>query len=139
MLPLADAGLELKRRRGRLAFDQPCACLHGTLCSVYEARPDRCRNFECHSLKQARSGQIGMDAALRRIRDARRTVDRVQVLLHACGAQDEDQPLSKRYQNAMSRPIDLSVGHDDAERRGELMLAVNDLMNCLHRDFLKSP
>jgi hypothetical protein len=37
----------------------------------------------------------------------------------------------------MSRPIDLAAGEDDGEARGELMLAVNDLMHVLQREFLK--
>ena len=36
----------------------------------------------------------------------------------------------------MSAPIDLSDEHS-AERRGELMLAVSDLMQLLQRDFLR--
>jgi hypothetical protein len=36
----------------------------------------------------------------------------------------------------MSAPVDLSVP-DAAEVRGELMLAVSDLMQLLERDFLR--
>jgi hypothetical protein len=37
----------------------------------------------------------------------------------------------------MSQPIDLAAGEDTGEARGELMLAVNDLMHVLQREFLK--
>ena len=37
----------------------------------------------------------------------------------------------------MSEPIDLSGRRRRGELRGELMLAVNDLMQALQRDFLK--
>ncbi len=105
---------------------------------VYQQRPARCRGFDCHTLKQAQAGQLTLPAALRRIREALRAADRVRALLRACGDHDEHRSLSQRYQAAMSRPIDLSAGEQEAEQRGELMLAVSDLMNQLHRDFLRS-
>jgi hypothetical protein len=37
----------------------------------------------------------------------------------------------------MSKPVDLSADEDTGEAPGELMLAVNDLMHVLQRDFLK--
>jgi len=37
----------------------------------------------------------------------------------------------------MSAPVDLSASENDSELRGKLMLAVNDLMRMLQRDFLK--
>jgi hypothetical protein len=37
----------------------------------------------------------------------------------------------------MSAPVDLSASENSSELRGELMLAVNDLMQRLQRDFLK--
>jgi hypothetical protein len=136
-LALAKAGLKLVRRRGAVAFDQPCACLRGSFCSIYQIRPARCRAFDCHTLKQARAGEVTSAAALRRIRQARVLSQHVRALLEATGHRDVHRPLSRRYQDAMSRPIDLSAGDEDAEVRGELMLAVNDLMNRLHRDFLQ--
>ncbi|HEY5043188.1 MAG TPA: hypothetical protein VIK53_14435 [Verrucomicrobiae bacterium] len=44
--------------------------------------------------------------------------------------------MTHRYAAAMSAPVDLSDANN-AERRGELMLAVNDLMRLLQRDFLR--
>jgi hypothetical protein len=44
--------------------------------------------------------------------------------------------LTHRYTAAMSAPVDLSVA-GEAEQRGKLMLAVNDLMQMLERDFLR--
>jgi hypothetical protein len=43
--------------------------------------------------------------------------------------------LTQRYAEAMSAPVDLSV-EAAADQRGELMLAVNELMQALERDFL---
>jgi len=82
-------------------------------------------------------GQLTRAAALRRIREARRGAEAVIGLLRALGQHDEHLPLTRRYQAVMSRPIDLAAGEEEAERRGQLMLAVNDLMTRLHRDFLR--
>jgi hypothetical protein len=45
--------------------------------------------------------------------------------------------LTERYAQAMSAPVDLSASENNPELRGELMLAVNELMQQLQRDFLK--
>ena len=44
--------------------------------------------------------------------------------------------LTHRYAEAMREPIDFADEHS-AERRGQLMLAVSDLMQMLQRDFLR--
>ena len=40
------------------------------------------------------------------------------------------------FRSVMNAPMDFSI-EDEAEKRGELMLAVNDLMQLLQRDFLR--
>jgi len=135
-LLLEELGLNLKRIRGKPAFDQPCACFDGRLCTAYEHRPSRCRAFDCHTLKQARAGDVTSTTALGRIREARRQADEIRSLLRSLGNQDESLPLTKRYQAVMSQPIDLA-DPGQADQRGELMMAVNTFMNRLHRDFLQ--
>jgi len=88
-------------------------------------------------LKQARKGEVGPNEALVRIRGAKREAEKVRSLLRALGQTDEALPLTKRYQEVMDQPIDLSASEDEVERRGELMLAVGRLMDRLHRDFLQ--
>jgi hypothetical protein len=75
-------------------------------------------------------------AALKRIAAAKKLTDKVRELLHQLGDEDEQTALTKRYSRMMSQPIDLSGDEAIAEARGELMLAVNDLMQVLQRDFL---
>jgi hypothetical protein len=57
-------------------------------------------------------------------------------LLRSLGQREERMALTHRYAEAMSAPVELA---DEAgvERHGELMLAVNDLMEQLQRDFLR--
>ncbi len=52
------------------------------------------------------------------------------------GQRHEPTALTHRYAAAMSAPIDLA-DEGAAERHGKLMLAVNDLMTILQRDFLR--
>ncbi|HUA68760.1 MAG TPA: hypothetical protein VMA13_09455, partial [Candidatus Saccharimonadales bacterium] len=83
------------------------------------------------------SSEMSVPAALKRIAEAKKLVQKVRRLLHRLGDDDEQSALTKRYGQIMSKPIDFSADDDTAEARGELMLAVNDLMHVLQRDFFK--
>ena len=133
---LQKLGLTIERKtQTKLAFAQPCACFDGTLCGIYGDRPKRCRLFECGLLKKVEADEMTANVALKKISEAKKRVEKVRGLLRQSGQRDEQMALTHRYAEAMSAPIDLS-DDTDAERRGELMLAVNDLMTLLERDFL---
>jgi Fe-S-cluster containining protein len=134
---LATAGLSLVKKGHKTALVQPCACFDGKLCRIYPERPVRCRTFECGLLKRTQAGTVEVKAALKTIAEARRRVDKVRRRLRESGQKDEQLALIKRYSQVMSGPIDLSGGEDGPELRGRLMLAVEDLMQLLQRDFLK--
>ncbi len=125
-----------KKGRGKLAFSQPCACFDGKLCGIYNDRPKRCRLFECGLLKRVGSGEMTAGLALKRISAAKKQVAQVRALLQSLGQRDETKALTHCYAQVMGAPIDLS-DEATAEKRGELMLAVNDLMTLLQRDFLR--
>lgn len=134
---LAILGLTLEKKgRGKLAFAQPCACFDGKLCGIYHDRPKRCRAFECGLLKRVEAGELTANVALKKISEAKKRAEQVRELLRSLGQRDEQMALTHRYAAAMSAPVDLS-DERNAERHGELMLAVNDLMSVLQRDFLK--
>lgn len=130
-LPLEDKG------RNKTAFAQPCACFDGKLCAIYAGRPKRCRTFECGLLKKAGKSELSAGIALKKISEAKILVKKVRELLRSLGQHDERLALTKRYALAMSAPADLSASENSSELRGELMMAVNDLMRQLQRDFLK--
>jgi Fe-S-cluster containining protein len=134
---LIDLGMALKKKGMKGAFAQPCRCFDGTLCRIYADRPKRCRTFECGLLKRVQSGAMPAPAALKRMADAKKLVEKVRRLLRRLGDHDEHLALTRRYGRVMSQPIDMSASEDTGEARGELMLAVNDLMHALQRDFLK--
>jgi Fe-S-cluster containining protein len=135
---LIEAGMSLKKKGMKRVFVQPCHCFDGTLCRIYDDRPQRCRAFECGLLKRVQAGEMEVKPALKKIAETQRLAEKVRKLLRSLGQQDEQLALTKRYAQVMSRPIDLSQ-EEGAEMRGELMLAVNDLMQTLQRDFLKEP
>ena len=136
---LAKLGLTIENKtRTKLAFAQSCACFDGKFCRIYADRPKRCRTFECGLLKRVQAGELGADAALKAIAKAKRQADKVRGLLRQLGQNDEHLAMTKRYAAAMSAPIDLAGGESHAELRGELMLAVDELMRQLQRDFLQS-
>jgi uncharacterized protein len=134
---LIELGLSLKKKAGRPAFPQPCACFDGTLCRIYAERPAYCRAFECGLLKRIQNGEMNADAALRKISGAKRLADKVRQWLRRLGDEDEQSPLTRRYARVMREPVDLSGSPDAVAGRGQLMRAVNDLMLALQDDFLK--
>jgi uncharacterized protein len=134
---LAELGLLMKRKGRKRAFVQPCACFDGTLCRIYPERPAYCRAFECGLLKRVQAGERETKTALKTIAEARRRVEKVRHLLQQLGQKDERTALIERYAQIMREPVDLSGPEDAVELRGELMRAVEALMQLLQRDFLK--
>jgi Fe-S-cluster containining protein len=133
---LAKLGLSLEKKgQWKLAFAQPCACFDGKLCRIYKDRPKRCRTFECGVLKKVAADEMSADAALKKISEAKILAGKVRGLLCQLGEKNVRLPLTKRYANVMSAPIHLT--EKNSELRGELMLAVNDLMQTLQKDFLR--
>jgi Fe-S-cluster containining protein len=133
---LSRLGLALlKKNKFTTAFAQPCTCFDGKLCGIYGDRPKRCRLFECGLLKRVEAKEMTAGAALGKISEAKRQAEKVRELLRSLGQREEQMALTHRYAEAMSAPIELS-DETNAERHGELMLAVNDLMTRLQRDFL---
>lgn len=134
---LRKLGLTLERKtKSKLAFAQPCACFDGKLCKIYADRPERCRRFDCGLLKKVDAGEITAGAALKKIAAAKQRSEQIRELLRQSGQLDGHMALTHRYAEVMAAPIDLT-DDAEAERRGELMLAVSDLMRLLQRDFLR--
>ena len=136
-LTLEKAGLRLRKLNGKAGFTQPCNCFDGRLCTAYEHRPIQCERFDCHTLKQLKTGGIDEQSALKRIRKAQRRVRKVEALLRSQGNQEEHRPLIARFQSVMQQAIDLGQGDDEVEARADLMLNMDGLMDQLHREFLQ--
>jgi Fe-S-cluster containining protein len=133
---LAAEGLALFAKGRKRAFAQPCACLTGGLCRIYQTRPRRCQTFACRQLQLVQAGRLTAEAAQANIRRARREVDEVLRLVRSLGNTNEQMPLNRRYADLMAQPLDFAGDESQLERRGELMVAVGRLVDLLERDFL---
>jgi Fe-S-cluster containining protein len=133
---LASLGVALQTRGKLTRFSQPCSCLEGKLCRIYDDRPTRCRTFECRVLQRVQTGEVTERAALKSIQNALRRAEKVRGILRELGDADESVPLSRRYQRMMRQPIDLSAESRLIDLRGELMMAVSELVTVLEQEFL---
>lgn len=133
---LTSLGVKLQTRGKLTRFSQPCSCLEGKLCRIYEDRPTRCRTFECRLLQRTQAGEVTERAALKSIQNALRRAEKVRGILRELGDTDESVPLSRRYQRMMREPVDLSADPRLIDLRGELMMAVAELVSVLEREFL---
>jgi Fe-S-cluster containining protein len=59
-------------------FALPCSCLDGTRCTVYDVRPQICRDFACSLLQKLRAKEVPLDDALELVRQARELVDEIE-------------------------------------------------------------
>lgn len=141
-----------KLRRGKDAegrsgqkFSQPCPALGPDCrCALYAERPTRCREFDCAVLRSVQSGELTPDAALRRIRHARKQRDAVRSALATLGNQEVARPLSQRFQRTKraleaGEVPDGRTWEEAAEAFGELTLAVSALQFTLSREFYPEP
>ena len=52
-------------------FKQPCPCLKGTECSIYESRFETCKGYQCKLLKSLLGGEITLDDSLAVVRNTK--------------------------------------------------------------------
>ena len=133
---LTALGLKLKRKKGANYILQPCPAFRGSHCSIYAARPERCRLFECRQLKRVNAGEITVEMALARIREVQRRVGEVSELLETAGGTNAKRPLSKRCEKALAEP-----GSNDGTRRlqEQIESAMRELDALLDREFRLTP
>ncbi len=130
------AGLTLVRRRGTTVLPQPCAALGPDLkCRVYASRPNRCRDFECALLKDVASGKLDLPSALKTVSLARQRAAKVVSLLRLAGDSNDDQPLTRRFQQVQRRCEAGQLPDAAVDAFGELTLAVHSLNVILSTRF----
>jgi hypothetical protein len=100
---LSALGLFLKRKRNQTMFLQPCSAHKECQCSIYHARPTRCRAFECRQLMRLRDGEIEEGTALDRIRKARSQVEPMLGLLRKAGDKNEKRDLFSRCASLLEK------------------------------------
>jgi len=136
---LSALGLKLKRKKGANYILQPCPAFRGSHCSIYAARPERCRRFECRQLQRVSEGEITEVVALERIREAQQRVAEVVDLLERAGGTNTKRPLSKRCEKVMAEPLDASSDPATVELRSQLTRAMGELDGLLDREFRLRP
>ena len=130
-----DASPLFTGKRSRVS--QPCpACQSATCaCSIYAARPARCRNFECRQLRGVRAGTTTTEKALRQIRAARDLAAKIEKLLTELGYNNEQLPLSRRFQRCQRAAENGNLPESQFDRMAELQLAVHRLTGLLASEF----
>lgn len=136
---LAALGLKLKRKKGAHYILQPCPAWQDAQCSIYAARPERCRLFECRQLQRVAAGETTEAVALEKIREVKRRVAEVNALLARAGSTDAKRPLSKRCEKAMAEPLDPSSDQAALALRDTLTRAMQELNAVLDADFRLTP
>ena len=132
---LAALGLKLKRKKGAHYILQPCPAWQDSQCSIYAARPERCRLFECRQLQRVAAGETTEAAALEKIRDVQLQVARVNELLARTGSTNPKRPLSKRCEKILAEPLDASSDPAALALRDNLNRAMHELNAVLDADF----
>jgi uncharacterized protein len=136
---LAALGLKLKRKRGQNYILQPCPAYRESHCSIYAARPERCRLFECRQLRSVAAGEITEAMAREKIAVAQQLVAEVNALLLRAGGRNTKHPLSKRFEAAMAEPVDPSSDESAAGIRNQLTRAMDQLGVLLDQEFRIAP
>ncbi len=131
---LTALGLKLKRKRGHDCILQPCPAYRGSRCSIYAARPERCRIFECRQLKRLAAGEITEAVALGAIQEVQRRVSEIDALLNRAGRTNSKKPIAIRCEKIMAEPVDFS-DPEMAALRQDLASAMEELDATLDRDF----
>ena len=120
---LESLGMKLNRKKHEPYFRQPCRFLNDCTCTQYQARPQRCRLFECQQLRRLADGEVSEAAALVCIADAKHRVAKAEHLLLEMGNEDVHLPLSDRYQQA------LETGSPALQPLIDEMTALNAVLN----------
>lgn len=132
---LLALGLKLKRKKKGWFILQPCPAHRGSQCSIYSARPERCRLFECRQLKRVAAGEVTEADALAKIRDAQARVAELDALLNRAGATNTKRPIAKRCEAATAEPLDDSADLETVSLRERLTREMAELDAILDQDF----
>ena len=132
---LATAGLVLAIKDDATRFTQPCPAFVGGCCSIYEARPDVCRNYRCLLLRRHEAGEASYDDAAALIAKTTAQRDRVRSGLAAYLDTRERLSLDGMYRLMLAK-LDAQPDPAAARReRADLLLEVVALRVILAREF----
>ena len=136
---LAALGLKLKRKQRQDYIVQPCPAYRDAQCSIYLQRPERCRLFECRTLRRVVAGEIPEAAALEKIREVQRRVAHLDGLSRRADGRPRKGPLFKRSETALAEPFDPTTHPELVHEREELARGLRELDAILDEDFRMAP
>jgi len=126
------AGVGLERMRDRLVFSLPCSRVDGTVCTVYEHRPDACRGYRCALLRRYEEGEIALGDAVQLVGQAHALLDTVKSRLQP-GESYRDFKTAWRDHMSGDKRIAFS-GAERSQRSGAFM-ALAMLSRFIDRHF----
>lgn len=136
---LVALGMKLKRKKKEYCIQQPCPAHRGSHCSIYPARPERCRVFECRQLKRIARGETSVEVAMGRIREVQKRVAELEDLLCQAGVSETHRPLVKRCADAAAGPLDATLDAVSSELRSRITLAMGEVDAMLDAEFRNEP
>ncbi len=131
---LAALGLKLKRKNKRTLIQQPCPAYRECRCSIYAARPERCRLFVCQQLERVAAGQASEAEAAEKIREAFAQIANLHALFRRAGEVKAKGPLTVRAEKLLAVPLD-SSDENAVALREELARSLADFESLIERDF----
>ena len=124
---LEALGMKLARKKTEPYFKQPCRFLSDCRCQIYEARPSRCRQFECRQLHLLAAREVAEEEVIQLIDEVKTRVAKVEMLLRAEGNEAVELPLAERC----AQVLEERSGSDTRE----LAAAMKGLSGMLSRNF----
>lgn len=124
---LSALGMKLKRKKKEPYFTQPCAFLTADCsCTIYAARPTRCRQFHCQLLQRLTAAQITEAEAMHTVAKVKAHTAAITALLP-----DADPRL------ALSEQVQQAIAENPQQEA--LWTAMEQLQALLAADFLPRP
>lgn len=130
-----DASALFKRHGPRVAQPCPAFNFENCRCALYADRPARCRKFECKQLLAVCAEKKSAEAALKKIRAAKKLAAEVERHLTALNFNDIRLPFSKRFQKCQRAAERGEFSTDELDLLADLQLAVHKLNFVLAQDF----
>lgn len=129
---LSEIGLKMERRRDVLVFSLPCSHVAGTVCTIYQDRPDACAGYRCALLKSYQAGEIPLGDAIDLVGKAQRLLSDVTSRL-APGETYRDFKTAWRAHMSGEKPI--AWKDEEKTERAETFVALTLLNRFIDRHF----
>lgn len=135
MRQLETLGMKLSRKKREPYFKQPCSFLKECMCSIYAARPLRCRLFECRQLQRLADQQVTEEDVMHAIGDVKKRVSNIEAMLARAGNTSVHLPLSERCEQTLA----CSSHAEMTTVSRQLVAEMSALKRVLNREFRKEP